>query len=185
MPPVFAKYLPAGGFLRAAAGMASASVLAQAIVNEGLKNVAAGANPMLLKQGIDKATDAVVARIQDMSVPVKGKEEIAQVASISAADKEIGSLLAEVMEKVGKDGVITVEESKGLEFETEYTEGMQIDRGYISPYFVTNTERMEAELDDPFILITDKKVSSIQDILPVLEKVAGARSPLVIIAEDV
>ena len=166
-------------------GTTTATVLAQAIVHEGMRNVAAGANAMLLKQGIDKATDAVVARIQDMSVPVKGKEEIAQVASISAADKEIGSLLAEVMEKVGKDGVITVEESKGLEFETEYTEGMQIDRGYISPYFVTNTERMEAELDDPFILITDKKVSSIQDILPVLEKVAGARSPLVIIAEDV
>ena len=166
-------------------GTTTATVLAQAMVHEGMRNVAAGANAMLLKQGIDKATDAVVARIQDMSVPVKGKEEIAQVASISAADKEIGSLLAEVMEKVGKDGVITVEESKGLEFETEYTEGMQIDRGYISPYFVTNTERMEAELDDPFILITDKKVSSIQDILPVLEKVAGARSPLVIIAEDV
>ena len=166
-------------------GTTTATVLAQAMVHEGMRNVAAGANAMLLKQGIDKATDAVVARIQDMSVPVKGKEEIAQVASISAADKEIGSLLAEVMEKVGKDGVITVEEPKGLEFETEYTEGMQIDRGYISPYFVTNTERMEAELDDPFILITDKKVSSIQDILPVLEKVAGARSPLVIIAEDV
>ena len=106
-----------------------------------------------------------------MATPVKGKDEIAQVASISAADTEIGNLIAEVMEKVGKDGVITVEESKGLEFETEYTEGMQIDRGYISPYFVTNPERMEAELDDPFILITDKKISAIQDILPVLEKV--------------
>ena len=120
-----------------------------------------------------------------MATPVKGKDEIAQVAAISAADPEIGNLIAEVMEKVGKDGVITVEESKGLEFETEYTEGMQIDRGYISPYFVTNPERMEAELDDPFILITDKKISAIQDILPVLEKVAAARAPLMIIAEDV
>ena len=166
-------------------GTTTATVLAQAIVHEGMRNVAAGANAMLLKQGIDKAADAVVAKILDMARPVKGKEEIAQVASISAADRGIGELIAEVMEKVGKDGVITVEESKGLEFETEYTEGMQIDRGYISPYFVTNTERMEAEMDDPMILITDKKVSSIQDILPVLEKVAGARRPLVIISEDV
>ena len=166
-------------------GTTTATVLAQAIVHEGMRNVAAGANAMLLKQGIDKAADAVVAKILDIARPVKGKEEIAQVASISAADRGIGELIAEVMEKVGKDGVITVEESKGLEFETEYTEGMQIDRGYISPYFVTNTERMEAEMDDPFILITDKKVSSIQDILPVLEKVANARRPFVIIAEDV
>jgi len=166
-------------------GTTTATVLAQAIVHEGMRNVAAGANAMLLKQGIDKAADAVVAKVLDMARPVKGKEEIAQVASISAADKGIGELIAEVMEKVGKDGVITVEESKGLEFETEYTEGMQIDRGYISPYFVTNTERMEAEMDDPFILITDKKVSSIQDILPVLEKVANARRPFVIISEDV
>jgi chaperonin GroEL len=166
-------------------GTTTATVLAQAIVHEGMRNVAAGANAMLLKQGIDKASDAVVAKILDMARPVKGKEEIAQVASISAADRGIGELIAEVMEKVGKDGVITVEESKGLEFETEYTEGMQIDRGYLSPYFVTNTERMEAEMEDPMILITDKKVSSIQDILPVLEKVAGARRPLVIISEDV
>ena len=120
-----------------------------------------------------------------MATEVQGKEEIAQVASISAADKEIGNLIADVMDKVGKDGVITVEESRGLEFETEYTEGMQIDRGYISPYFVTNTERMEADLEDPYILITDKKISSIQDILPVLEKVATSRAPFVIIAEDV
>src|SRR5688572_17626859 len=144
-------------------GTTTATVLAQAIVHEGMRNVAAGANAMLLKQGIDLAADAIAATIIDMAVEVKGKEEIAQVAAISAADKEIGALIAEVMEKVGKDGVITVEESKGLEFETEYTEGMQIDRGYISPYFVTNTERMEAELEDPFILITDKKISSIQD----------------------
>ena len=166
-------------------GTTTATVLAQAIVHEGMRNVAAGANAMLLKQGIDLGAAALVDAIQDMAVPVKGKDEIAQVAAISAADKEIGTLIAEVMDKVGKDGVITVEESKGLEFETEYTEGMQIDRGYLSPYFVTNPERMEAELDDPFILITDKKISSIQDILPVLEKVAAARAPLMIIAEDV
>ncbi len=166
-------------------GTTTATVLAQAIVHEGMRNVAAGANAMLLKQGIDLATAAIVERIKDLSTEVKGRDEIAQVASISAADTEVGDLIAEVMEKVGRDGVITVEESRGLEFETEYTEGMQIDRGYISPYFVTNTERMEAELEDPFILITDKKISSIQDILPVLEKVAGARSPLVVIAEDV
>jgi chaperonin GroEL len=166
-------------------GTTTATVLAQAIVHEGMRNVAAGANAMLLKRGIELGTDALIEKIQDMAVAVKGKDEIAQVAAISAADKEIGTLIAEVMEKVGKDGVITVEESKGLLFETEYTEGMQIDRGYLSPYFVTNTERMEAELDDPYILITDKKVSSIQDILPVLEKVATARAPFVIIAEDV
>ena len=166
-------------------GTTTATVLAQAIVREGMRNVAAGANAMLLKQGIDLGSQAVVDRIGNLATEVSGKDEIAQVASISAADKEIGNLIAEVMEKVGKDGVITVEESRGLEFETEYTEGMQIDRGYNSQYFVTNTERMEAELEDAFILITDKKISSIQDILPTLEKVAGARSPLVIIAEDV
>jgi chaperonin GroEL len=166
-------------------GTTTATVLAQSIVHEGMRNVAAGANAMLLKQGIDLGSVALVERLQDMATPVKGKDEIAQVAAISAADPEIGNLIAEVMDKVGKDGVITVEESKGLDFETEYTEGMQIDRGYISPYFVTNPERMEAELDDPFILITDKKISSIQDILPVLEKVAAARAPLMIIAEDV
>ncbi|MDQ3696117.1 MAG: chaperonin GroEL [Chloroflexota bacterium] len=166
-------------------GTTTATVLAQAIVHEGMRNVAAGANPMLLKQGIDLATGAVVSRILKMATPVNGREDIAQVAAISAADPEIGELIAEVMEKVGKDGVITVEESRGLEFETEYTEGMQIDRGYLSQYFVTNTERMEAEFDDPVILITDGKISSIQDILPVLEQVANARSPFVIIAEDV
>jgi chaperonin GroEL len=166
-------------------GTTTATVLAQAIVHEGMRNVAAGANAMLLKRGIELGTEALIAKIQEMAVAVKGKDEIAQVAAISASDPEIGALIAEVMEKVGKDGVITVEESKGLLFETEYTEGMQIDRGYLSPYFVTNTERMEAELDDPYVLITDKKVSSIQDILPVLEKVATARAPFVIIAEDV
>src|SRR3954453_1098940 len=166
-------------------GTTTAIVLAQAIVHEGMRNVAAGANAMLLKQGIDRGSAALVQKLQEMATPVKGKEEIAQVAAISAADPEIGNLIAEVMEKVGKDGVITVEESKGLEFETEYTEGMQIDRGYLSPYLVTNPERMEAELDEPFILITDKKISSIQDILPVLEQVAQQGKPLVILAEDV
>jgi chaperonin GroEL len=166
-------------------GTTTAIVLAQAIVHEGMRNVAAGANAMLLKQGLSLAADAVVARIREQATPVKGKEEIAQVAAISAADSEIGDLIAEVMEKVGKDGVITVEESKGLEFETEYTEGMQIDRGYLSPYLVTNPERMEAELDAPLILITDKKISAIKDILPVLEQVAQQGKPLVILAEDV
>ena len=166
-------------------GTTTAIVLAQAIVHEGMRNVAAGANAMLLKQGIDRGSAALVQKLQEQATPVKGKEEIAQVAAISAADSEIGDLIAEVMEKVGKDGVITVEESKGLEFETEYTEGMQIDRGYLSPYLVTNPERMEAELDNPFILITDKKVSAIKDILPVLEQVAQQGKPLVILAEDV
>jgi len=166
-------------------GTTTAIVLAQAIVHEGMRNVAAGANAMLLKQGLTLAADAVVARIREQATPVKGKEEIAQVAAISAADSEIGNLIAEVMEKVGKDGVITVEESKGLQFETEFTEGMQIDRGYLSPYLVTNPERMEAELDAPLILITDKKISAIKDILPVLEQVAQQGKPLVILAEDV
>jgi chaperonin GroEL len=166
-------------------GTTTATVLAQAIVNEGLKNVAAGANPMLLKQGIDLATDKIVEAIKGMSKEVQGRDEIAQVASISAADKEIGDLIADVMEKVGKDGVITVEQSRSVNFETEYTEGMQIDRGYISPYFVTNTDRMVAEIEDPFILITDKKISAVQDILPLLEKALSITKNLVIIAEDV
>jgi len=166
-------------------GTTTATVLAQAIVTEGMRNVAAGANAMQLKRGIDLATEALINKVKDMATEVQSKEEIAQVASISAADTEIGALIAEVMEKVGKDGVITVEESKGLLFETEFTEGMQIDRGYLSPYFVTNTERMEAEMEDPFVLITDKKISAIADILPALEKVAQARAPFVIIAEDV
>jgi chaperonin GroEL len=166
-------------------GTTTATVLAQAIVHEGMRNVAAGANAMLLKRGLDLASEAVVARIRESATEVKGKDEIAQVAAISASDPVIGELISEVMDKVGKDGVVTVEEGKGLDFETEYTEGMQIDRGYISPYFVTNTERMEAELDDPFILITDKKISAIADILPTLEQVARAGRPLVIIAEDV
>src|SRR5918997_2205658 len=166
-------------------GTTTATVLAQAIVREGMRNVAAGANAMLLKRGIDLASDALIAEIQAKATPVKGKEEIAQVATISAADPEIGDLIAEVMEKVGKDGVITVEESKGLDFETEYTEGMQIDRGYIPPYFVTNSDRMEAVLEEPFIFITDKKLSAVADILPALEKVLQVTKNLLIVAEDV
>jgi chaperonin GroEL len=166
-------------------GTTTATVLAQAIVHEGMKNVAAGANPMLLKQGIDLATDRIVEAIKEMATEVQGRDEIAQVATISAADKEVGNLIADVMEKVGKDGVITVEQSRSVNFETEYTEGMQIDRGYISPYFVSNTERMVAELDDPFIMITDKKISAVQDILPLLEKALSITKNLVIIAEDV
>ena len=166
-------------------GTTTATVLAQSIVAEGLKNVTAGANPMLLKRGIEKGVDAVVEELKKMSTPVKGRTEIAQVAAISAADQEIGDLIAEVMDKVGKDGVITVEESKGLRFETEYTEGMQFDRGYISPYFITNPDRMEAVLDEPYILITDKKISAIADILPVLEKFLQVSKNLLIVAEDV
>jgi chaperonin GroEL len=167
-------------------GTTTATVLAQAIVTEGLKNVTAGANPMLIKRGVEAGRDAIVEAIKDMSTPVTDKESIAQVASISAADRTIGDLISEVMDKVGKDGVITVEESKGLEFETEYVEGMQLDRGYLSPYFVTNTERMEAEIEDPYILITDRKISSAQDIVPTLEKLVQiGKRELVIIAEDV
>jgi chaperonin GroEL len=165
-------------------GTTTATVLAQAIVREGLKNVAAGANPMILKRGIEKGVREALAAIRDQAKPVQGKEQIAQVASISAADAEIGGMIAEVMEKVGKDGVITVEEGRGLRFETEYTDGMQLDRGYVSPYFVTNTERMESELDDPLILITDKKISAVNEILPVLGKTLQVTKNLVIIADD-
>ncbi len=167
-------------------GTTTATVLAQAIVNEGLKNIAAGANPMLLKRGIEKASEAISQAIRDMAIEVVTKEDIAHVASISANDRKIGELIAEVMDKVGKDGVITVEESKGLDFEIEYVEGMQFDRGYISPYFVTNPERMEAVLEDPYILIYDKKISAAQDLVPLLEKLlqVGKRN-LLIIAEDV
>jgi chaperonin GroEL len=167
-------------------GTTTATVLAQSIVNEGLKNVTAGANPMMLKRGIEAGRDAIVQSLKDMATPVSSKESMAQVASISAADEAIGNLIADVMDRVGKDGVITVEESKGLEFETEYVEGMQLDRGYLSAYFVTNSERMEAVIEDPYILITDKKISSAQDIVPALEKLVqvGNRN-VVIIAEDV
>src|SRR5829696_6075788 len=166
-------------------GTTTATVLAQAIVTEGLKMVAAGANPMLLKRGLDKGAEALVAELKSLAKPVRDRADIAHVAAISAADSEIGDLIAEVMEKVGKDGVITVEESKGIAFEKEYTEGMQIDRGYISAYFVTNSERMEAELEEPYILITDKKISAINEILPVLEKVLQVTKNLVLIAEDI
>jgi chaperonin GroEL len=166
-------------------GTTTATVLAQAIVTEGLKVVAAGANAMLLKRGLDKGAEALVTAIRGAATPVRDRADIAHVATNSAADREIGDLIAEVMEKVGKDGVITVEESKGVAFEKEYTEGMQIDRGYISGYMVTNVERQEAELDEPYILITDKKISSIQEVLPVLEKVLQVTKNLVIVAEDV
>ncbi len=167
-------------------GTTTATVLAQAIITEGLKNVAAGANPMQMKVGIDAAEKALSAAVKALSVPVKGHDEIAQVASISAADREIGDLIADVFDKTGKDGVITVEESKTMAFETEYVEGMQFDRGYISPYFVTDTTRMEAALDEPYLLITDKKISAIADIVPALEKVLQAgKKELLIIAEDV
>jgi chaperonin GroEL len=166
-------------------GTTTSVVIAQAIVTEGLKNIAAGANPMLLKRGLEKGVDAVVAELKSQAVEVKGKEEIANIAGISAADAEIGELIAEVHDKVGRDGVITVEESKGLEFEKEYVEGMQIDRGYISAYFVTNADRMEAIIEDAYILITDKKISAITDILPVLEKLVQVSKNLVIVAEDI
>jgi chaperonin GroEL len=167
-------------------GTTTATVLAHNIVTEGLKNVAAGANPMLLKRGIEKATQAIVEAIREQSIDLETKEEIANVASISAHDREIGELIADVMDKVGKDGVITVEESKSLEFETEYVEGMQFDRGYLSPYFITNPEAMEADLAEPYILIYDKKISAATDIVPILEKlVQVGKRELVVISEDV
>ena len=167
-------------------GTTTATVLAQAIFREGLKNVTAGVNPMALKRGIDAAVTAVVEELKKMSVPTKGKKEIAQVGSISANnDKEIGDLIADAMEKVGKDGVITVEEAKGLETTLETVEGMQFDRGYLSPYFVTDPDKMEAALEDALILIHDKKISSMKDLLPILEKVAQMGKPLLIIAEDI
>jgi chaperonin GroEL len=167
-------------------GTTTATILAQAMVTEGLRNVTAGANPMLIKRGIERATDAAVAEIRRIATPVNGREDLERIAAISANDAEIGKLFAEAMEKVGKDGVITVEESKTLKLEVEYTEGMLFDRGYISPYFITNTERMLAEVEEPYILITEKKISSIQDMLPVLEQlIQSGRKELVIIAEDV
>jgi chaperonin GroEL len=167
-------------------GTTTATVLAQAIVNEGLRNLAAGANPMLVKRGLDKGVLALVESIRQAATAVQGKEDIAHIATISAADQEIGNLIAEVMDKVGKDGVITVEESKGLRFETEYVEGMNFDRGYVSPYFITNSDRMEAVLDDAYILITDRKISAVADIVPVLERaLQQGRRDLLIIAEDV
>ncbi|AQS60144.1 chaperonin GroEL [Desulforamulus ferrireducens] len=166
-------------------GTTTATVLAQAMVREGLKNVAAGANPMIIKRGIEKAVEKAVEEIKAMAKPVESKEAIAQVATISANDESIGSLIAEAMEKVGKDGVITVEESQGIGTNLEVVEGMNFDRGYISPYMITDTDKMEASLSDPYILITDKKISSVQEILPVLEKVVQTgNKPVLIICED-
>src|SRR5579871_1898898 len=166
-------------------GTTTATVLAQAIITEGLKNVAAGANPMVLKRGIDKGVAAVVEELKRLSKPVNTPEETAQLATVSSQDPAIGKMISEVMEQVGKDGVITVEESQGLTLERDYVDGMQFDRGYISPYMVTNAERMEAVLENPYLLITDKKISAIADILPVLEKLVQIGKSLVIIAEDV
>jgi len=166
-------------------GTTTSTILAHAIITHGFKNIAAGAEPILLKRGIEKATAAIIEELKRASTEVKGKGQIAQVANITAKDKKIGDLIAEVMEKVGKDGVITVEESKGLEYETEFVEGMQFDRGYISAYFVTNAEKMEAVLEDPYILITDKKISAVSDILAALEKILQVSKNLLILAEDV
>ncbi|WP_423800419.1 chaperonin GroEL [Neobacillus sp. SAB-20_R2A] len=166
-------------------GTTTATVLAQAMIREGLKNVTAGANPMGIRKGIEKAVTAAVAELKAISKPIEGKESIAQVAAISSDDKEVGQLIAEAMERVGNDGVITIEESKGFTTELDVVEGMQFDRGYASPYMVTNTDKMEAILDNPFVLITDKKITSIQEILPVLEQVVQQGKPLLLIAEDV
>jgi len=165
-------------------GTTTATVLAQAMIIEGLKNVTAGANPMVIRKGIEKAVKAAVEEIKNIAKPIEGKESIAQVASISSGDEEVGQLIAEAMEKVGKDGVITVEESKGFVTELEVVEGMQFDRGYISHYMITDTDKMEALLEDPYILMTDKKITNIQEILPLLEKVIQQGKPILIIAED-
>ena len=166
-------------------GTTTATVLAQAMVNEGMKNLAAGANPIVLRKGMKKATDKAVQILAEMSQPVAGKEQIAKVAAVSSGSEEVGQMVADAMEKVGKDGVITVEESKGMQTNLSVVEGMQFDRGYISPYMVTDTDKMEAVMDDPFILITDRKISAIADILPILEKVVKQGKELVIIAEDI
>ena len=166
-------------------GTTTATVISQAIINEGFRNIASGANPMSIKKGIEKSVAVLREAISKMSTEVVGREGIAQVASLSAHDEEMGALIAEIMEKVGKDGVITVEESKGISYEQEFVEGMQIDRGYISPYFVSNQERMESQIDDPYILITDKKLSAVSDLLPALEKILQVSKNLVIISEDI
>ena len=165
-------------------GTTTATVLGQAIVREGMKNVAAGANPMALKRGIEKGSEAAVAHLRSMAKPVTGKDQIAQVATLSGHDDQIGEMISEVMEKVGKDGVITVEESRGIHMDIEFVDGMQLDRGYSSPYFVTNTERMEAVLEEPYILLTDKRISAVTDILPLLEKVLQVTKDLLIVADD-
>jgi chaperonin GroEL len=167
-------------------GTTTATVLAQTILKEGLRNVAAGSNPMIIKRGIAKGVEALVENLKGQAKQIKGTEEIAQISSISAADTEIGNMIAKVMDKVGKDGVITVEESKGLELEDDYVEGLQFDRGYLSPYFVTDQDRMESQIEDPYILITDGKISAVSDILPTLEKVTqGGKKDFVVIAEDI
>ena len=166
-------------------GTTTATVLAQAIVTEGLRNVAAGADPMALKRGLDQGLRVVVDELREMAEPVEKKEEIAAVATISGDNEEIGEIIADVMEKVGKDGVITVEEGQGIRMETEFTDGMQLDRGYVSPYFVSNNERMEAAIDDPYILITDRKISAVQDVVPLMEKLLQITKNFVIIADDV
>ncbi|MEF9951544.1 MAG: chaperonin GroEL [Clostridium sp.] len=166
-------------------GTTTATLLAQAIIREGLKNVTAGANPMLIRQGIRLAVESTVNEIKELSKPVNGKEDIARVAAVSAADEEIGVLISDAMDKVGKEGVITVEESRSMGTELEVVEGMQFDRGYLSPYMVTDTEKMQADIDDAYVLITDKKISNIQEILPVLEQIVQQGKKLVIIAEDV
>ena len=166
-------------------GTTTSVVLAQAIINEGFKNIAAGADPMALKRGIELAVDTVKHELRGMANPVEGRDQINQVATLSAHDAHIGQLIGEVMEKVGKDGVITVEESRGLEFEIDYVEGMQIDRGYISPYFVTNSDRMESVLDDPHVLITDRKITAVSELLPSLERILQVTKNLVIVAEEV
>ncbi|MBS1838166.1 MAG: chaperonin GroEL, partial [Actinobacteria bacterium] len=166
-------------------GTTTATVLAQALVREGLRNVAAGANPMGLKKGIEAAVDAAVGSIADLSKEIDEKAEIAQVAAISAADPKIGEVIADAIDKVGKDGVVTVEESNTFGMELDFTEGMQFDKGYLSPYFVTDAERQEAVLENPYILFVNSKISSVQDLVPVLEKVMQAGKPLLIVAEDV
>lgn len=166
-------------------GTTTSTVLAQAIVSEGFKNVAAGADPMALKRGMERAMNTVRVSIKSQSTPVSGKSHIANVATLSSHDDEMGQLIADVMDKVGKDGVITVDESKSLSYETEYVDGMQIDRGYLSPYFITNSDNQEAVLDKPYVLITDGKISAVSDLLPILEKVLSSKKPLLVIAEDV
>lgn len=166
-------------------GTTTATVLARAIINGGMKNITAGANPMILKKGMEKGVEAVIEELKKMSKKVKGKDEVIQVATISAADLTIGSLIAEALEKVGKDGVVTVEEGKGIQMEIDYKEGMEFDKGFASPYFATNPDKMEAEMDDPYILITDKKISSIQDLLPFLENFVKVSKNLVIIADEI
>jgi chaperonin GroEL len=166
-------------------GTTTATVLAQAMIREGLKNVTAGANPMVIRKGIEKAVKAAVIELKNIAKPIEGKQSIAQVASISAGDEEVGELIAEAMDKVGNDGVITVEESRGFATELEVVEGMQFDRGYISPYMITDTDKMEAILENPYILITDKKITNTQEILPLLEKIVQQARPLVLISEDI